>query len=83
MTSPLRRNRLLQATLACLVIGGGLLFMFDVPATLTLGVVLLVAFMVLGLFTIATPAYLQGLGDTDVPEETEPPEAPDGPAAGG
>jgi len=82
MTSPLRRNRLLQATLACLVIGGGLLFLFDVPVTLTLGVVLLVAFVVLGLFTIATPAYLEGLGDSGASEAPEPPDVPDGPAGG-
>lgn len=80
MTRPLRHDRLLQATLACLVIGGGLLFLFDVPATLTLGVVLLVAFVVLGVFTIATPEYLEGPGDTETSETPDPPEAPDGPS---
>ena len=80
MTSPLRRNRLLQATLVCLVIGGGLLFLFDVPVTLTLGVVLLVAFVVLGLFTIATPAYLEGLGAGEATGTDRDAGGPDGPA---
>jgi len=45
-------------------------------------VVLLVAFVVLGLFTIATPAYLEGLGDSGASEAPEPPDVPDGPAGG-
>lgn len=79
MTTPLRRNRLLQATLVCLVLGGGLLFLFAVPVTLTLGVLLLVAFIALGVFTIATPEYLEGLGAAEAPETDEGPEGPDGP----
>lgn len=86
MRDALRHNRLLQATLACLVAGTALLFPFDAPATLTLGVLLLVAFIVVGVFTIATPDYLAGLGDGDAartPREPEEPEDSPGTPTGG
>lgn len=82
MTTRFGHNWLLQAALACLVLGGGLLFLFDLPATLTLGVLLLVAFIALGVFTIATPEYLEGIGAAEAPEAHEEPEGPDGPAGG-
>ncbi|MGH2907083.1 MAG: hypothetical protein ACRDKI_10000 [Solirubrobacterales bacterium] len=42
------------------VIGVGFLFPFDYPVTLALGVGFLVAFVVYGVFTIASPAFLEG-----------------------
>jgi hypothetical protein len=44
--------------LACLVAGLGLMLPFESAVTLTLGVLALFAFIVIGVFLIADPAYL-------------------------
>ena len=49
-----------RATVACGVLGAGLLFPFDATVTLTLGVLFLVAFVVCGVFLIAEPGFLEG-----------------------
>jgi hypothetical protein len=55
--TPLRR-RLVVATVGAFALGVGLLVPFEETVTLAAGVVLLFAFVVLGVFTIATPEYL-------------------------
>jgi hypothetical protein len=59
---------LLPVTVAAFVLGAGLLVAFEKALTLALGVVLLFAFVVLGVFTIASPEYL-----AQAPDEAEPP----------
>lgn len=54
-----------RAALACLIIGGGLIFPFEYALTLTLGVLALLAFVVLGTLAIATPGYLAEPADDD------------------
>jgi hypothetical protein len=54
----MRRRPLAVATLAALVVGVTLVIVFDQPALLTIGVLALVAFIVLGLFLVATPELL-------------------------
>jgi hypothetical protein len=54
----MRRRPLATATLAALVVGVTLVIVFDQPAPLTVGVLALVAFIVLGLFLVATPEFL-------------------------
>jgi hypothetical protein len=51
-------NRLAVATIACFVLGAGLLFPFDSTVTITLGVVFLFAFVVCGVFVLASPERL-------------------------
>jgi hypothetical protein len=51
-------NRLAVATVACFVLGAGLLFPFDHTATIALGVVFLLAFIVCGVFLLASPERL-------------------------
>ena len=51
---------LFRATVACGILGVGLLFPFDHTITLLLGVAFLVAFVVCGVFLIAAPAFLEG-----------------------
>jgi hypothetical protein len=51
-------NRLAVATVACFVLGSGLLFPFDYTATIIAGVVLLFAFIVCGVFLVASPERL-------------------------
>jgi hypothetical protein len=53
-----RRPPLLAWTAAAFVLGAGLLLVFEHPVTLALGVLLLFAFIVLGVFTVADPGYL-------------------------
>jgi 4-amino-4-deoxy-L-arabinose transferase-like glycosyltransferase len=53
-----RRPPLVPSALACFAIGAGLLLAFDKAVTLALGIVLLLAFIVLGVFAIASPEYL-------------------------
>jgi hypothetical protein len=62
-----RRPSLLAWTLAAFMMGAGLLLVFDHAVTLALGVLLLFAFIVLGVFTIAEPGYLARTPDD--PEE--------------
>ena len=51
-------NRLEIATAACFVLGAGLLFPFENTFTILAGVLLLVAFVVCGLFVLLTPEAL-------------------------
>jgi hypothetical protein len=52
------QRHLFRATVASFVLGAGLMLAFDVTLTRILGVALILAFIVLGAFTIATPEYL-------------------------
>jgi hypothetical protein len=58
---------LVAATLASFVLGAGLLVAFEKALTLAVGVILLLAFIVLGVFTIASPEYL-----ALAPDESDP-----------
>jgi hypothetical protein len=51
-------NRLEKATAACFVLGAGLLFPFEKTFTIIAGVLLLVAFVVCGVFVLASPEAL-------------------------
>jgi hypothetical protein len=51
-------NRLAAATIACFVLGAGLLFPFEHTVTIALGVVFLLAFVVCGVFLLASPERL-------------------------
>jgi hypothetical protein len=53
-------NRLAVATVACFVLGSGLLFPFDYTATIIAGVVFLFVFIVCGVFLVASPERLEG-----------------------
>ncbi len=53
-------SRLEIATVACFVLGAGLLFPFEHTVTILLGVLLLAAFVVCGVFALATPDRLAG-----------------------
>jgi hypothetical protein len=52
-------NRLAVATVACFVLGTGLLFPFDYTATLIAGVFFLLGFIVCGVFLVASPDRLE------------------------
>ena len=58
-------SRLEIATVACFVLGAGLLFPFESTVTILLGVLLLVAFVVCGVFALASPDRLAGGPDED------------------
>src|ERR687891_475515 len=51
-------SRLTAATIACFVLGAGLLFPFDHTVTIALGVAFLFAFVVCGVFVLASPERL-------------------------
>jgi hypothetical protein len=51
-------NRLAVATIACFVLGAGLLFPFEHTVTIAAGVALLLAFIVCGVFLLASPDRL-------------------------
>jgi hypothetical protein len=51
-------TRLELATVLCLVLGAGLLFPFDSTFTIVPGVLLLLAFVVCGVFALASPERL-------------------------
>jgi amino acid permease len=53
-------NRLAVATIACFVLGAGLLFPFEHTLTIAGGVALLLAFIVCGVFLLASPERLGG-----------------------
>jgi hypothetical protein len=53
-------SRLELATGACFVLGAGLLFPFDSTVTIIAGVLLLLAFVVCGVFVLASPERLGG-----------------------
>ena len=52
-------SRLEIAAAACFVLGAGLLFPFDHTITIVAGVLLLLAFVVCGVFALATPQRLK------------------------
>ena len=52
-------SRLENAAAACFVLGAGLLFPFDHTITIIAGVLLLLAFVVCGVFALATPQRLK------------------------
>jgi hypothetical protein len=60
-------TRLETATLACFVLGAGLLFPFEETLTILFGVLLLVAAIVLGVFALATP---ERLAEVSQPKDT-------------
>ena len=51
-------TRLESAALACFVLGAGLLFPFEATLTILFGVLFLVAWIVLGVFALASPERL-------------------------
>ena len=51
-------SRLAAATAGCFLLGAGLLFPFEHTATIAAGVVLLLAFVVCGVFLLASPERL-------------------------
>jgi hypothetical protein len=51
-------SRLEKAAAACFVLGAGLLFPFQHTLTILAGVLLLVAFVVCGVFVLASPEAL-------------------------
>jgi hypothetical protein len=59
-------NRLGAATVACFVVGAGLLLSLDSTIPLAAGVVLLLAFVVCGVFLVASPEAL-----AEEPDENE------------
>jgi hypothetical protein len=56
-------SRLEIATAACFVLGAGLLFPFDQTLTILAGVLLLAAFVVCGVFVLASPDRLAARPD--------------------
>ena len=58
-----RSRPLIAATVALFVLGAGLLFAFEKAVTLAVGIMLLFAFIVLGVFAIASPEYLARAAD--------------------
>jgi hypothetical protein len=52
-------SRLAAATVACFVLGAGLLFPFEHTVTIAAGVVLLFAFVICGVFLLASPDRLR------------------------
>lgn len=61
-------SRLALVTAACFVLGAGLLFPFDHTLTIAAGVFLLLAFVVCGVFLLASP---ERLGDGEPHGGTE------------
>jgi hypothetical protein len=61
----MNESRLLRATLASFVLGIVLMLAFNVTVTRILGVALIILFISLGTFTIATPEYLSGDDDRE------------------
>jgi hypothetical protein len=52
-------NRLTVVTIACFVLGAGLLFPFEHAVTIALGITFLLAFIVCGVFVLASPERLR------------------------
>lgn len=50
----------MRRTLLLFAVGAAVLFFFETPVTLTAGILILIASMVSGVFTTATPAFLAG-----------------------
>lgn len=61
-------SRLETAAIACFVLGAGLLFPFDSTVTILLGVLFLFAFVVTGVFVLASPEALARDKGSDPPE---------------
>jgi hypothetical protein len=59
-------SRLEIATAACFVLGAGLLFPFEETLTILAGVLLLAAFVVCGVFVLASPDAL-----ADKPDDSQ------------
>jgi len=53
----------IRAWIACGAIGAAVLFLFETPVTLTIGVLLLLAFVALGVRIIAAPDFLAADAD--------------------
>ncbi|MBA3261462.1 MAG: hypothetical protein H0T69_03085 [Thermoleophilaceae bacterium] len=53
-------SRLERATIACFILGAGLLFPFTSTFTIVTGVLALLAFVVCGVFVMASPERLGG-----------------------
>jgi hypothetical protein len=51
-------SRLAVATVVCFVLGAGLLFPFEHTVTIAAGILLLLAFVVCGVFLLASPERL-------------------------
>jgi hypothetical protein len=66
-----KRPPLVIATVAAFVLGAGLLFSFEKAVTIAVGVLLLFAFLVLGVFAIASPEYLAASADEPEPSPIE------------
>jgi hypothetical protein len=65
-----RRRPLISATVASFIFGAGLLFAFEKAVTLAAGIMLLFAFVVLGVFAIASPEYLTRAADqSELPKD--------------
>jgi hypothetical protein len=58
-------SRLEIVTVACFVLGAGLLFPFESTFTILAGVLLLVAFVVCGVFVLLSPEALAGDPDDE------------------
>ena len=58
----------MRLALACLVVGTLLMVGFEYAVTRVVGIVLLFAFIVIGVFAIADPAFLSRDDDRDVSE---------------
>ena len=52
------RDRLLRITIACFVLGAGVMLLFEAPLARVAGVALLFGFVVAGVFLVADPAFL-------------------------
>jgi hypothetical protein len=62
-------SRLAVATVACFVLGAGLLFPFESTVTITAGVLFLLAYVVCGVFALASPERLAGGERPPVPRD--------------
>ncbi len=65
-------RRLTLAAVVAFVLGVALMIPFEHAATLTLGVLLLLAFIVLGVFALATPERLAQRPQDETPSEHRP-----------
>ena len=66
----MRSRPLIAATLASFILGAGLLFAFEKAVTLAVGIMFLFAFVVLGVFAIASPEYLaRAVDQSELPED--------------
>lgn len=60
-----RQGRLVPAALACLVVGSGVMLAFESALARVVGVALLVAWVVIGAFAVASPDTLSGEEDRE------------------